>query len=249
MATVNWVHTYDPQIHIGSTVYRLPRPVRQISDDYTNKINKIEIPQQNGTIIGNVSRSGATVTFAGIISKNTRSGVLHEKQMLHDVLMNTGGQPFTFYRFYDAARENYRWYENCVCENLSFVEVPGEVFSMAYSLTLFAPDGLEHELVTTRNENPSGDQNGNLSNRAVGGYGGSEVVYYGDDSSEVYVGSETAPDDTARLYGPLLIKMRYSSSSSDFAVVDGDGNIIFKIDGSGNVYVKGNIISVDSITF
>jgi hypothetical protein len=227
---------------MGSTSYDLPQPIVQTGEALANRMKKVTVPLRAGSIIGGVVRAESVLPFQGTISKNTRSGVLYEKRRFQNLLMKTSGQTFTFYRFYDSTKGNYRWYENCVCQDLSFSVASTQVFSMTYSMTIIVPDGTEHELITTRGESPSGSTSGNLSGVHSGG------AFLGDsyDAADG-PGSETLPDDTVRVYGPVVIKLRDSLGASSVLIQNSNGDYIFRIDSDGKVQAAGIFETVDSV--
>lgn len=252
MAAIDWVHTYNPRVLIGSTVLELPRPLQQVEENFANDYKSIKIPLRDGVLVSKVSRGALNVSFSGIISCNTMSGVLYRKQKLLDTFMNANGQRFTMYRHYDSVRGNYRWYENCICTALVFSNIVKHKFSLAYSFTIVVPSGYEKELVTTRGESPGSDPDGLITVKARGGYGGSPVTYFGDntDGSDFSLTVEAVlPEERSYLYGPLLIKLADSAGASSFLIQNSDGDFIFRITSDGNVYTTQPINFVDTITY
>ena len=219
----------------------MPLPITQTDERYGQDMKQIKVPLQNGVIISGVSRGALQVTFNGTISKNTRSGLLNMKDAMLDMFIKSGGLPFTFYRYYDAVRGNYRWYENCVCNTLSFSPVHNRIYTEDYSLQITVPSGVEKALIGTTGEAP------NLVDGNISG-----VVRYGSvqgDERIVTVANEDAlPDDRTLLYGPLIVKLPDTDGTSSFMVMDGDGNIIFKIDSSGKVRSVKPVSMVRSIS-
>ena len=88
--------------------------------------------------------------------------------------------------------------------------------------------GVENALIGTMGEAPSTDS-GNISGRVYGG------VVQGDQAITTVVNADTLPDDRTLLYGPLLLKLTDTDGTSSVMVMDGSGNIIFKISSDGRV--------------
>jgi len=228
VAQIDWAYIYRPRVQIGSVAYDMPLPIATTNERFTNDMKQVKVPLQNGVILSGVSRGALQVSFDGLISRNTISGVLHQKDAMMDLFLNSGGVPFTFYRYYDATRDNYRWYEECVCNSLAFTPVHNQVYTMAYSLQITVPSGKENVLITAVGEAPS-VIDGNLSGRIYDGQ------VQGDDKLAFVENLDQLPEDRTLLYGPLLIKLPDTDGTSAVYVQDGDGNIIFKIDSSGRV--------------
>ena len=241
MALIDWAWLYRPRIAIGSVSLDLPLPIMQTDERYSQDMKQVKVPLQNGVILSGVSRGPLQVTFNGTISKNTLSGVLNMKDAMLDLLNKASGSPFTLYRYYDAVRGNYRWYADCQCNTISFSPVNNRVYTMDYSFQITVPSGVEKALITTAGEAAS-NVSGNISGIIKGG------VVQGDHSVGAVVNVDTLPDDRTLLYGPLLIKLPDTDGTSSFMIMDGDGNIIFKVDSLGRVRSVKPIALVRSIS-
>ena len=243
MAQINWALPYLPQVHFGSTIFLMPLPIMTLEERFAQDFRSVKVPLQPGVQISGVSRGALTVSFSGIISKNTRSGTLHTKERMQDLFMNSAGAPFTFYRYYDSTRQNYRWYADCIVQGLSFNLSATRKFSIDYSMTVLVPSGKEDSLITTRGEGPSGDNSANVSGiRRNGGF-------VGDDDGGVAPTSSTLPTNRTLLYGPVSIKLTDSDGVAALLVKNSDGDIIFKVDSDGAVQTIQPIELVDSISW
>ena len=228
MSAIDWAHTYRPRVVMGSTSFDLPLPIMQTSERFTQRVTRIEVPKQNGVLLSGMARGALDLSFQGIISKNTLSGLLETKDALHELLINSGGIPFTLYRYYDAARQNYRWYEDCVCSNLQFEWVNRQVYTMSYNFQVVVPSGIEKALVTTTGE-AANILSGNISGLIQGG------VVQGDNRISFVSSINDLPEDRVLLYGPLIVKLPDSDGTSAFLIYNGDGDIIFKVRSDGRV--------------
>ena len=243
MSQIDWAQVYDPRIHVGATQFQLPQPVLQWDEKFTLDFKRTKVPLRDGVTLTGITRGALIVTLSGLISKNTRSGVLHAKQRMQDLLINNGGTTFTFYKYYDTVRDNYRYYSGCICKDLSFSPVHNQVFTMAYSFSVVVPGGIESELITTTGEGPSADASGNLS-----GYANSSG-FLGDDDEEVAAQTTALPADRTLLYGPVTIKLADAAGGSSFLIMNSDGNYVFRVDSDGYVRTTLPIAKVDSISW
>ncbi len=234
MAPINWRHTYKPRISIGGVVYLPPTPLMESGESFTKQFKITKVPLQDGVIISGQTVGALTVTFNGIIAENSVEAILHEKRLLQLYLIETA-QSFTFWRYYDLVRQNFRWYANCVCNNLTFSSNSRDPKSgkLAYSFTLLVPDGKLHETVVTTGETPD-------INRARGG----SLLGPGDKHG-VDPGNETAPGTKKYLYGPIIVKLE---TDGLFIIENAAGDIVATIDDNGNVQSIGFIEQVDSIS-
>lgn len=243
MSNINWAHTYRPRIAVGSTSFDLPLPMMQTSERFTQEMKRIKVPTQHGALIAGVTRGACELSFTGIIAKNTLSGVLETKDALMSLLIKSGGIPFTLYRYYDAERQNYRWYEDCVCTNLQFTPVHNQIYTMEYSFQIVVPSGVEKALVTTSGESAN-VFSGNVSGRIKGG------VVQTDERISFVTSLDDLPEDRVVLYGPLIVKLPDSDGTSAFLIYNGDGDIIFKVRSDGRVETIEPLTVVrDSITY
>ena len=238
MAIVNWGFIYNPRVVIGSTHFEMPQPISTSSERYGNRMTKTEVPLLDGVSISGITRGALSVTFNGIISKNTVGGLIDTKSRMQDIFIGASGQSFTFYRYYDAGRRNYRWFENCVCESLGFDMESKRKFTLPYQLTIVVPDGKEHQLVTTTGETPGVGSNHSGTFRN-GGYQG--------DTAQIGTSNSTLPDDRQFLFGPLLIRLSDSAGASAFAIRNSDGDILFRVRSDGVIQTISPVELVTSI--
>lgn len=243
MAQINWAQVYDPRIHIGGTQFQLPLPILRLSERFSTNFKETKVPLRDGVTLTGVTRGSLTVTLNGLISTNTRSGLLHKKQRMQDILINNGGASFTFYRYFDSVRQNFRWYPDCICKDLSFTPVHNQVYTMEYQMSIVVPSGLERELITTVGELPSSDLLGNTSGYIAGG------VFKSDDDSDIAAQADALPANRTLLHGPLVIKLNDSAGESSFLVQNSDGDYIFRIDSDGFVQTTLPFAVVPSITW
>ncbi len=243
MAELDYGFDYGPRIEIGATVFTFtPKdmPIRVTSERFTNNMKLVKVPLRDGVNVSGVSRGSLVVTFSGTISKNTTTGILHTKQLLMNMFLNASGQTFTFYRYYNAAKQNYRWYEDCVCKDLSFDFSDKRKISLPFTFTIVVPSGVESKLITTRNEAP-----GVGSNHSGIISGGS---FLGDDDTDASAADSALPDNLMFLYGPLIIRLTDAAGASSFMIRNSNGDYIFKVDSTGAVQVTAPPEVVASIT-
>ena len=132
---------YKPTIKIASVEYFLPQPIRQWSVRAQTRIRSTEIPLRAGSVVGSAVRGSMLIDIQGLISKSSHDSVLEEFMDLQDLLLSTV-QPFDLYRYYDTINENYIWYDECVCQNLSFDFTHQTVLHLPYSFSVLVPNGL-----------------------------------------------------------------------------------------------------------
>jgi len=239
MATIQWGMTYSPRAYVGGALFEFPQPVMSSRETYGQTFKTIKIPLQNGVVITGISRSGLTVTIDGIINKNTRSGVLHTKQRMIDLFIANSGQAFTFYRYFDAALGNYRWFEDCVCQDLTFSSTNRSVYNLPYSMTFIAPEGYERQLISTEGLSPG--VGANISGLYKNG------AFQGDDDSDSSASDSTLPANRTFLYGPLVIKLTDTAGASAMVVQDSNGDNIFRVGSDGVIQGVAPLEFVSSI--
>lgn len=237
MATINWGFLYRPRVQVGGVWFDMPLPIMQTEERFVQKFRTIDIPLQDGAVFAAPRRGPLTVSFSGLIAKNTMAGVLHTKYRMQELFINAAGQPFTFYRYYDAARHNYRWYEDCLASSLTFSATNTDVYTLKYNLTVQVPSGIENELVTTTGEAPGAGAN--ISGLYRDG------SYQGDEDDGVSPQAESLPSGVQKLFGPLIIKL---PTGGVFLIKNTSGQVLFKVDYLGAVQTISPIETVDEIS-
>jgi len=241
MAAIDWAHIYKPRVVLGSINFDMPLPIMTAQQRFSQDMKQTKVPLQDGVILSGVSRGSLTVSMNGIISKNTLSGMLDMKDALVDLFINSSGTPYTFYFYHDDAKQNYRWFENCVTNDLTFSPVHNQIYTLEYSLQIVVPSGIEKTLVTTTGEAASsiGDNKSGIIR---------DGVSLTDPAVDFVANLDTLPDDRTLLFGPLLVKLPDTDGTSSFLIQDGDGNFIFKVDSSGKVQTLKPVSLVRSIS-
>lgn len=139
-------HIYRPTIQIGSNFYEVPTPLIQCGERYENVVKTAKIPLVDGIVVTNVSGGPMQVSFAGFIHEDTREEMLTEKDNLKSRIC--GQTPFNFYRYYDSANNNYRWYQDSIGINITFDHTHQTVTYVPFTFTILVPDGNEYEQVS-----------------------------------------------------------------------------------------------------
>ena len=226
---IDWRHCYNPTVIIGATEFKMPLPLMTREESFSKTFKRIKVPLLNGEIVSGVSRGALNVSVTGIISQDPPEGVLHLKQRLMDILVNTAGT-YAFYTHRDDARSNFRWYADCTTERLSFSANNRSRYSYNYTLSFIVPGGTENELITTRSEQPV-----------------SGVIKGVDPSIDGDLGinpaADSQPDRRTLLFGPVVIRLPDNDGTSAFVVKDAVGDVIFKIASDGTVE------SIQPVTF
>lgn len=225
MGVIDYALTYAPRVVIGGVTFIMPLPIMQTEERYTQEFRTTKVPLQDGVVISGVSRGSLTASFNGIINKNTLSGVLQTKQRMQDIFVDSGGAPFTFYRYFDDARQNFRWFPDAVCQSLTFSPTNRDVFTLDYSLTIVVPSGKERQLITTTGESPG--STGLISGIIKNG------VFQSDTDDDVAVANDTLPQGRQLLFGPVIIKLADSAGASSFLIQNSNGDFIFRVDSDG----------------
>lgn len=152
----SYTHTYAPRIIKGGQTLDLTAgftPLVVAEEHYSNRIRSVEVPLQNGSVVFDIRRGAATLSFNGIINGAgyTQEDVLAKQDALRSFLIGTTStpEPFTFYRYYDTLRNNYRWFRGCVCQDLQFEKGSRVKTYCPYSMTILVPDGIEYESIGT----------------------------------------------------------------------------------------------------
>lgn len=227
MAKITYAHTYHPRVVIGAVAFDMPRPIMTTEERYTQEFRMTKVPLQDGIVISGVSRGSLTVSFNGLISKNTLSGVLHTKQRMQDIFVDSAGAPFTFYRYFDEARQNFRWFPDAVCQSLTFSPTNRNIFTLEYSLTIVVPGGKERQLITTTGESPG--STGLISGIIRNG------EFQSDFDDDTAVDNATLPQSRQLLFGPIIVKLADSAGASSFLIQNSNGDFIFRVDSDGAV--------------
>lgn len=227
MGTITWAQTYHPRVKIGSVDFDMPLPIMQTEERYSQEFRTTKVPLQDGVVISGISRSALTVSFSGLISKNTLSGVLHTKQRMQDIFVDSGGASFTFYRYFDEARQNFRWFPDSICQSLTFSPTNRQIFTLEYSLTIIVPSGKERQLITTTGESPG--SSGLISGIIKNG------EFQSDTDDDTSVVNATLPQSRQLLNGPIIVKLADSAGASSFLIQNSNGDFIFRVDSDGAV--------------
>lgn len=147
-------HIYAPRIIKGGQTLELSdgfTPLVSVEEQYSNRVRSVEVPLQNGAVVFDVKRGAATIAFQGVISGNnyTAEDVLTKQDELRSFLIGQAGSPeaFTFFRYYDTLNNNYRWFRNCVCNDLQFSKGARVKNYCPYSFSIVVPDGVEYESI------------------------------------------------------------------------------------------------------
>ncbi len=249
MPTVTWRHTYNPRIVIGGTAYNLPTPLMRSDEVYTKRMRKTYVPLRDGCTITGVRKGELTIGFDGIIARGSKEEALHEKARLLQYLYESS-QSFTFYRYYDATTGNAIWFENCICERLSFKHTNNDPGTgrLQYSLDVIVPSGTEKR----RNIIGSGTPEFRIY-RDLTGIDPQDPTQYdpapsGGVTIEYPVEEQTdeSPETVSRLYGPLLVKL---NAGGAFLIQNSAGQYILRANDDGTVEIAGFVDIVDSITY
>ncbi len=230
MSAITWAHTYNPRIVRGADVTLLPTPIFTTGETFVKQHKTVKVPLKDGVIISGITRGGLQVSMNGWIVGTSKEEALAKKSLLQQKLVDSN-QTFTFYRYYDAVGGNYRWYENCVLQELGFdagSQNPANGV-IPYRMTLLVPSGQEKETVTLASGTPN----------ALGYSSGVPWTGSGEGSSD------TIPGAVEYLYGPLVVKL---NSGGAFLVQDSNGDYIFRVNDDGTVESTGFIEQVDTIT-
>lgn len=227
MAVIDWAHTYHPRVAIGGVDFDMPLPIMQTEERYSQEFKTTKVPLQDGVVISGVSRGALTVSFSGIITKNTLSGVLHTKQRMQDIFVGSAGASFTFYRYFDEARQNFRWFPDAVCQSLTFSPTNRRIFTLEYSLTITVPGGKELQLITTTGESPG--STGHISGIIKNG------EFQSDTDDDTSISNATLPQSRQLLNGPIIIKLADSAGASSFLIQNSNGDFVFRVDSDGAV--------------
>jgi len=239
MPLVDWAHSYRPLVRIGATDFDLPLPILRWSERLTNKFKSITVPLQDGVAMSNVQRGAAVINISGTINTNTRSGLIQKRLRMQELFLDSAGQTFTLYRFYDAARSNYVWYEDCVCQDIGFDFSNNRLFTADYTMTVVAPHGTMRHLLTTVGEAPG--PTGNISGVYRDG------AYQGDNYSDS-IADSLLPENRLYLFGPLLLKLTTADSNSAFLIRNSAGQYVLKITGDGTIQSVAPVEIVETIS-
>lgn len=142
---------YRPTVRRGSTMYALPLPLMQTTEQFGQDVRSTKVPLQNGILISSMQLQAATISFSGIICVRNpqdyyRTGVVsgwvtdieQEKANLYTYLL---GQQIAMTRFYRYPTGTKRWYSNPVCTSLTFEHTTRTVLYLPYSFQLLIPEG------------------------------------------------------------------------------------------------------------
>jgi len=207
-------HTYAPRIVSGAGVLDFTDgyiPLEQVSQHYTNRVRISEVPLRNGAVIFNVQRGPCTISFQGKISADTPEDMRTKMDNLRTFLVGGTGTPskFTFYRHYNLTTGNFRWWRNCVCNDLDFDDGSRTVRHMPYNFSLTSADGVEYEQISTVSHNPD--------NPAISGtLLGPQVIKLNDDagiSCVVFLNSSNDPVVKIDSAGNFLYKGTFTQVS------------------------------------
>ena len=148
---------YAPTVRRGSTLYQLPLPLMQTSEQYGQDVRSTKVPLQNGILISNMQLQAAQISFSGIICVGNpqdanRQGavvgmvtdILVEKDNLWQYLIGQQVALTKFYRYYNSGGNTKRWYANPVCTNLQFDFTSRTGLYLPYSFSLTVPEGKEY---------------------------------------------------------------------------------------------------------
>ena len=155
-----YTHTYAPRIVLGTgntlDLSNGYTPLLVMDEQYSNRVRLSEVPLRNGVVIYDVRRGGAVISCQGMLWADSKEDLQTKKDNLHRYLIGGRTTPsrFTFYRYYDTSTKRYRWWRNCVANDLQFNGGSRAVRHVPYSFSFTSEDGYEYEYVGTVDVDP-----------------------------------------------------------------------------------------------
>lgn len=153
---------YRPRIERGGVHLDLPLPLMKIAERAGRTVRKSTVPLQPGVLVSATTRRERILTFNGKIvidnpqdadrARGVVDSITGEKSVM-DLWLVENDEPFVFYRFIKGAtiggsvvgfnNTQDRWYEGCICTDLTFDWLHSTVRVLPYSFTVLVPDGVE----------------------------------------------------------------------------------------------------------
>ena len=149
-------YTYAPRIVSGSTSIDMDAlgytPIMVLNENFTNRVRSTAVPLQNGIVVFDIRRGALNLSLQGRLNIPNSSDadiIITRKDTLRSILIGSTSSPstFTFYRHYNVATQTYRWYRNCVAQDLQFDNTSRSVRYLDYSFNLIVPDGIEYSQI------------------------------------------------------------------------------------------------------